>query len=84
MTHLTKALSAPGVTDFAYFDGILYLTTLPGEVLRWNGHTGDIVVHYDSAHSRTVIDLYVNNDAKPDAEIWLSGDQTLSAADFLL
>ncbi len=49
-----------------------------------SGHTGDIAVHYDSAHGRTVIDLYVNNDAKPDAEIWLSGDHTLSAADFLL
>jgi Ca2+-binding RTX toxin-like protein len=48
------------------------------------GHTGDIVVTYDSAHNRTVVDLYVNNDTKPDAEIWLTGNQSLSASDFVL
>ncbi len=48
------------------------------------GHAGDIVVHYDAVHDRTVIDLYVNNDTKADAEIWLSGNHALSAADFIL
>ncbi len=48
------------------------------------GHAGDIVVSYDAAHTRTVVDLYVNNDAKADMEIWLSGHQTLSASDFIL
>ena len=48
------------------------------------GHTGDIVTHYDAAHGRTVIDLYVDANAKADAEIWLAGDHTLSAADFVL
>ena len=48
------------------------------------GHTGDVVIHYDLTHDRTVIDLYVNNDNKADAEIWLSGDHTLTAADFIL
>ena len=50
-----------------------------------SGHTGDVVVQYDAAHGRTVIDLYVNSDNKADAEIWLSGDHHgLSVADFLL
>ena len=49
-----------------------------------SGHTGDIVAHYDAAHSRTVIDLYVNGDAKADAEIWLAGNHALSASDFVL
>lgn len=48
------------------------------------GHTGDIVAHYDAVHNRTVIDLYVNNDAKADAEFWLTGNHALSAADFVL
>ncbi|HEY5411301.1 MAG TPA: hypothetical protein VIJ94_11310 [Caulobacteraceae bacterium] len=48
------------------------------------GHTGDIVAHYDAVHNRTVIDLYVNNDAKADAEFWLTGNHALSSADFVL
>ncbi len=48
------------------------------------GHTGDIVTHYDAAHNRTVIDLYVNADATRDSEIWLSGNHALTASDFLL
>ena len=48
------------------------------------GHTGDIVTHYDAAHARTVVDLYVDANAKADAEIWLAGSHTLSAADFVL
>ena len=50
-----------------------------------SAHTGDSVIHYDAAHDRTVIDLYVDKDAKADAEIWLSGDHHgLTAADFVL
>ena len=48
------------------------------------GHTGDIVVTFDAAHNRTVVDLYIDKDAKADAEIWLTGNHVLSAADFLL
>ena len=48
------------------------------------GHTRDLVVHYDAGHNRTVIDLYVNSDNKPDAEIWLTGNHPLSASDFAL
>ena len=48
------------------------------------GHTGDIVVHYDAAHNRTVVDLYTNNDNKSDAEIWLSGNHALIDSDFVL
>ncbi len=42
------------------------------------GHAGDIVVTYDAAHNRTVVDLDVDKDAKADAEIWLSGNHALS------
>ena len=50
-----------------------------------SGHPGDIAVHYDAAHDRTVVDLYVNADSKIDAEIWLAGDHhALSAGDFVL
>jgi Ca2+-binding RTX toxin-like protein len=48
------------------------------------GHTGDIVVSYDAIHNRTVIDLYDSTSAKPEAEIWLAGNQTLSSSDFIL
>ena len=48
------------------------------------GHTGDIVISYDAAHDRTVIDLYVDKDAKADAEIWLTGNHALGTGDFLL
>ncbi len=48
------------------------------------GHAGDIVVTFDGVHNRTVVQLYVNNDATADATIWLSGAHTLSAADFVL
>ena len=48
------------------------------------GHTGDVVVHYDAAHSRTVVDLYIDKDAKADAEIWLTGNHALSSGDFVL
>ena len=48
------------------------------------GHTGDLVVHYDAANDRTVVDLYVDKDAKADAEIWLTGSHALGAGDFLL
>ncbi len=48
------------------------------------GHTGHIVAHFDSVHGRTVVDLYVNNDSKADAEIWLSGNHALGAGDFVL
>ena len=49
-----------------------------------SGHTGDIVVHYDSTHDRMVIDLYVDKDAKADAEIWLQGNHPLTVTDFVL
>ena len=49
------------------------------------GHAGDIVVTYDGANSRTVLQLYVDNDATVDSTIWLSGNHTsLTTADFIL
>ena len=48
------------------------------------GHTGDIVVGAFSG-GHTVVDLYVNADATPDAAIILNGDHTgLVAGDFVL
>ena len=48
------------------------------------GHAGDLVVHYDAAHHRTVIDLYVDNNASVDARILLTGQHVLHASDFVL
>ena len=49
------------------------------------GHAGDIVVTYDAVHDRTVLQLYVDNNATVDATIWLSGNHsTMTAADFIL
>jgi len=48
------------------------------------GHTGDIVVTYDAVHNRTLIDLYDNSSGKPDGLIYLTGNHTLTAADFVL
>ncbi len=44
----------------------------------------DLVYHYDAVHNRTVIDLYVNGDGTPDAEIWLTGNIALQKGDFIL
>lgn len=41
-----------------------------------------ITVTYDAAHDRTVVDLYVSTSLG--AEIWLTGNHTLSAGDFVL
>ena len=48
------------------------------------GHTGDIVVvAFSGGH--TVVNLYVNADATPDAAIILNGDHTgLASGDFVL
>ena len=48
------------------------------------GHVGDIVVAFDAAHNRTVISLYDNASGAPDGVIYLTGNHTLSAADFKL
>jgi Ca2+-binding RTX toxin-like protein len=49
-----------------------------------SGHAGDITLHYDSTNNRTVVDLFVNADATPDAVIWLTGNHTsMTAADFV-
>lgn len=49
-----------------------------------SGHVGDIVVSFDAAHNRTVVDLYDNATATPDARIYLTGNHGLVAADFKL
>ncbi len=65
MTDLGRAVNAPGITGFAYdnADGVLYISTLSGDVLRWNptsgsflapihlgGHPSSIAVSPDGAY----------------------------------
>ena len=49
MTDLSRAANTPGVTDFVYDDAndILYLSTLSGEVLRFNAVTGSFLSPID-------------------------------------
>jgi Ca2+-binding RTX toxin-like protein len=48
------------------------------------GGAGDIGVAYDAPSNRTIITLYVNNDATVDAAIMLTGNHTgLTAGDFV-
>jgi Ca2+-binding RTX toxin-like protein len=81
------------ITDFAAGDKIDLSAIDADTVLFGNqafhlggggGHAGDIVVTYDSANHRTVVDLYVNNDATVDGTIWLSGNHAgLAIGDFV-
>ena len=49
------------------------------------GHAGDIMVTYDAGNNRTVLQLYVDNNASVDATIWLSGNHAgIAAGDFVL
>ena len=49
------------------------------------GHAGDIVATYDAGNGRTVLQLYVDNDASVDATIWVTGNHSsFTAADFIL
>ena len=49
------------------------------------GHTGDIVLAYDTASNTTSVSLFVNNDTVADALIRLSGNHLgLGVADFVL
>ena len=49
------------------------------------GHSGDIVVTYDAGDNRTVLQLYVDNNASVDATIWLTGNHAgIAAGDFVL
>ena len=96
-TALTDStLAAPDlITDFATGDKIA-LNTLDADTGTagnqafhlggGGGHAGDLVVSaYDAVHNRTIVDLYVDNNASIDAEIWLTGDHhTLAAKDFML
>ena len=88
-------VSAPDlITDFAAGDHI-DLSAIDADtghagnqafhVGATSGHAGDVVITYDAAHDRTVIDLYVNGDSKVDAEIWVGGDHhDLGVGDFVL
>ncbi len=48
------------------------------------GHAGDLVQTYDAVHDRTVINLYVDNNASIDSTIWLDGNHVLTTADIIL
>jgi hypothetical protein len=46
---------------------------------------GDVGIEFDAGNNRTIITLYVNNDAFSDAAINLSGNHSgLTAGDFIL
>ena len=90
-------MSAPDtITDFLTSDadridlsGIDADTALAGNQAfhlgGGGGHAGDIVVTYDSVHSRTVLQLYVDNNASVDSTIWMTGNHaTITATDFIL
>jgi Ca2+-binding RTX toxin-like protein len=49
------------------------------------GSAGDIGVRFDAAHDRTIVTLYVDNNATADAAIMLSGNHSkLDSGDFIL
>jgi Ca2+-binding RTX toxin-like protein len=48
------------------------------------GNAGDIVVTFDAANNRTLVRLFVNNDATADAVIMLSGEHHLTVDNFVL
>ena len=85
--------AADTITDFATGDRIDLSAISAVDMLAGGaqlhfgataGHAGDIVASYDAGNDRTVVDVYADGDATADSEIWLSGNHTLSAADFLL
>ena len=75
MTDLSKALSAPGMTGMAYdnADGILYLSTLSGELLRYN-------VRAETFLSPIELGGYLSSVAlSPDGSFLLVGDEDVAA-----
>jgi len=73
---ITDFVSGQDRIDVSAIDPHFHLGSAAG------AHT--IVVNYDAAHDRTVIDLYVTGGSTPGAEIWLTGAHALNASDFLL
>ena len=84
------------ITDFTSGQDLIDLSDIDADTTVANdqafhlggggGHAGDLIVHaFDAVHNRTQIDLYVDNNASIDAEIWLTGDHHgMTAADFVL
>jgi len=83
------AVAAPDtITDFSAGDKI-DVSAISADFQVVGGHTvgtaHEIVVTYDAAHNRTVVDLYDDDDNTVDGRIWLTGDHSgLSNADFTL
>ena len=84
------------ITDFTSGQDLIDLSDIDADTTVANdqafhlggggGHAGDIVVSaFDAGNNRTVVSLYVDNNASVDAAIWLTGDHhTLAAGDFKL
>ncbi len=83
------------ITDFGVGADTIDLSAIDADTVAFfnqafhlgggGGHAGDIVLTYDSGNDRTVVDLYVNNDATIDGTIWLDGNHTgLTDAAFVL
>jgi Ca2+-binding RTX toxin-like protein len=79
------AVSAPDtITDFTSGKDKIDLSAIdPNFHLGVSPGPDTIIVSYDAVHGRTVVDLYVSGGPNPDAEIWLTGNHTLSAGDFI-
>ena len=78
----------PGDHDQIDLSAIDADTTTPGDQAfhmgGGGGHAGDVVVSYDSGAHRTVVQLYVDNNASVDMTFWLSSNHlALNAADFI-
>lgn len=54
------------------------------QIVTVGGDAGDLVISYNADSNKTLIQLYVDDDAHADAVIVLTGEKTLTAADFSL
>lgn len=90
----SRAADPDTITDFGLGADLIDLSGIDADAAtggdqafhfgKTPGRTGDITAKYDALADVTVVKLYVNADDTADAVIWLKGDHTLSAADFVL
>lgn len=89
----SRGLGRDTIMDFAAGDRI-DLSAIDADPIRAGDQTfhlgttpdraGDITFFYEASIDRTVIALYLDGDSSSDMSIWLKGEVTLSAADFVL
>ena len=82
--QITDFDSGLDVIDLSALDSVLP-SGHAFELSPTGGQPGDITIAYDAGHHRTAIDLFVNDDGKPDAVLWLTGQHTdLASPNFIL